>query len=706
MKHTHLLLTAFIYIALTALNTADARVVRFVVEERSILANGAQWGSAGPYEKLLGTAYMEVDPADPLNAIVVNLDKAPRNVRGRVEFNAPFVILKPADMAKGNRKIWFGLNNRGNCIELPFHSFPNHLKDGSCNPVSIKAVGANNNLLQDGFTWVDVGWHGDGIMPPDRSKLYASFPTARNPDDRSIVGLNRLEFRPMNSTFTVPFITGFRPYEAADVRTSHATLTVRDRADAPRSEIPADRWEFAACPTGVASQVPSRSDVCLFDGFAPRKIYELIYQAKDPIVMGLAYAVTRDIGSFLRNETHDDAGNPNPLAAGEDTAGIRRAYVSGTSQTAAYLREFLYLGFNEDETHRKVFDGASIYSAGSRLLHANVQFSNPTSPSGRDQQDNFITSDALPAFTFAVTTDPTTGVKDGILKKPATDPLVIQVDEELMFWQRKASLNVTDALGHPVPIPENVRLYHLNGFGHIGAAGPSAPSGTSELCKYPTIGGNSGTPVGGSSLTSRAMVKVLDDWADRSIAPPANNYPMIQNKTLISLSEYRNQFPKIPGLEPPRMMNGLMALDSGGVQSLKAPRPAVNPTNGHGSQYTVLVPRPGPDGTAIAGIDTIFTRAPIGTNVGWNVQTAPRDPDLCTLEGSYAPLARTKAIRLENGDPRLSLEERYGTHQGFVKAVKKAASQLVSARFLLLADANVLIQAAKDSDILKSKSGL
>ena len=172
--------------------SAEARVTRFVVEGRVPFAVGTEWGTAGPYERLKGTAYMEVDPHDPLNAIIVNLDKAPRNARGMVEFSSPFLILKPVDMARGNRKIWYGINNRGTCLEVGFRAFP--LPAFTCNPLTAADVGANNALLQQGYATVDAGWHGDGIQNPNQ--LFPKFPIATQRDGSSIVGPLRLEYQP------------------------------------------------------------------------------------------------------------------------------------------------------------------------------------------------------------------------------------------------------------------------------------------------------------------------------------------------------------------------------------------------------------------------------------------------------------------------------------------------------------------------------
>jgi hypothetical protein len=680
---------------------ANARVVRFVVEQRTILANGMNWGNAGPYERLNGTAYMEVDPKDPLNAVIVNLDKAPRNARDMVEFSSPFLIIKPVDMSRGNHKIWYGINNRGVCLEIGFRAFPQVGFPSTCKPLTAADVGENNVLLRQGYVFADAGWQGDGIADPN--KLFPNFPVAKQPDGSPIVGPLRLEFQTAAATLSQPLVgeLGWRPYEAADTNTAHSTLTVRDREDAPKITIPPDRWAFGRCPSGPSGLVPTTTDICIFDGFVAQKIYELIYPAKDPIVMGLAYAVTRDVGSFLRYQTHDDFDNPNPLALidGEEDeeggTGIRRAYSSGTSSTAMYQHEFLYLGFNEDEQHRKVFDAVTIYAGATHRLFANVQFAHPTFYSGQDQHHDY-TSNSIAPFTFGVTTDPITGIRDGILKRPATDPLVLEADEELIFWQWKASLNVVNGLGEPVSVPDNARLYFQNGFGHIGASGLLAPPQPAGICQHQSQG------LSAISITARALAVAVDEWADRGIDPPRSNYPRIENKTLVSLDEFREAFPKIPGLEPPSVMNTLNVFDfgplfnsEGGVQTVLPPV--------YGSRYEVFVPRPGEDGTGdtSTGINTIWTRAPVGTNVGWNVRAGFRAPDLCSLSGSFIPFATTKAERLASGDPRKSLEERYENHTGFVTAVEKAAKELVKERFLLPEDALTFIQAAEASDVLK-----
>jgi hypothetical protein len=334
----------------------------------------------------------------------------------------------------------------------------------------------------------------------------------------------------------------------------------------------------------------------------------------------------------------------------------------------------------------------TIYSAATHRLFANVQFAHPTFFSRQDQNQDY-TSNAIVPFTFAVTTDPVTGVTDGLLKRPAIDPLVMQIDEELVFWQWKASLNVVNSAGTPVPVPDNVRLYFQNGFGHISASGLlSPPAASFGICKYNPQGPNA------IGMTPRALVQVMDDWADRGIAPPPSNYPA--KADLVTVQQYQSLFPNIPGVQPPSVMNQVNVLDFG---------PLFGPTGGNqtilppriGPQYQALVPRPRPgNGAGAAGIHTMYTRAPLGTNVGWNIRAA-REPDLCGLSGAYVPFARTRAERLSRGDSRPSLEERYGNHAGFVSAVRRASKELVRDRFLLKQDADKFIRAAEESNVLK-----
>ena len=664
----------------------EARVVRLVVEKTRPFADGKSFGDVGPFVRLEGTAHFEVDPKDPLNAVIANLDKALRNAKGLVEFRSRFVIIRPVDMTRGNRKILYGINNRGNPIELGFHQFP----AGPNLP-----EGGDGLIFRLGYTLVDAGWAGDVVSTETR--LGAELPIAVQRDGSPIVARIRIEYEEEDlSGYTTPLKgdTRFRSYETADTNTARSVFTVRDSIAGEIRVVSSNRWAFGRCLTGQASLVPTTHDLCFFDGFQKNKIYELVYPAKNPWVMGLGYAITRDLGSFLRNEVKDDAGTPNPLAQAATTTGIRRAYATGTSSTGMYLRDFLYLGFNEDEAHRKVFDAVRILISGTHRLFANVEFANPDVYSRQDQNHDFV-SYSHPPLSYAVTADPMTGVRDGILKRPATDPLVLHVDSSNEFWQMNASLNVHDGRGRPVPVPDNARVYLMASHSHTGAAGVAAMPVSRGVCEYPTNSGNSYNPV------VRALLVVLDDWADRGIAPPPSRYPDVRDGTLVTREEAERAFPKIPGVKFPGVVNELSLLDFG---------PKFGPTGGwvtklppaRGARYQVLVPKPNGDGLDLGGVWTPDVAAPVGTNTGWNLIAAgPRGTDLCGLNGSFFPFAKTKAERLATSDPRPSLEERYKDHAGFVKAVERAARGLVKERLMLEEDMQRVIEIAKQSSILR-----
>ncbi len=685
MRKARLLAAVAVVLQVLTPSLAEARVVRFVVEQTRTFAEGKRFGTVGPYLRLDGTVVLEVDPRDPLNAIMVNLDKAPRNARGMVEFTSPFFILKPVDMAQGKQKIFYGVNNRGNKLDLAWRTILPRTGPNNNNPLTA-ADAADGLLFRLGYTYVDASWQGN--VAPGNDRLVPNFPRAMAADGRPIVARVRIEYADAEG-FTRPLEgnENFRAYEPADVDTAHSTLTVRGTGGGARTSIPADRWAFGRCPKGQASLVPTTTDICLFDGFQIERLYELIYSAKNPLVMGLGYAVTRDVASFLRYQTKDDAGNPNPLAQSATNVGIRRAYVSGISSTGMYMRDWLYLGFNEDEAHRKVFDGATIIIPGTHRLFANVEFADPNIYSRQDMWHESL-SYSYPPLTYSVTTDPISGIRDGILKRPATDPLVFQVDSANEFWQMNASLNVVDGLGQPVPIPSNVRLYFGSSFQHGGVAGLLNPPGPLGMCQSPTQGN-------GWQPTLRALLVALDEWPDRGNEPPKSNYPTLQDGTLVSLDAARAAFPAIPGVNFPTVINELALPNFGpGFGSTGGRLTQLPPVPGS-SRYQLFVPKPDSDGLDIGGIRPMEVAAPTATIAGWNVR-APgrRAPDLCGLSGSFIPFASTKTQREAGADPRPSLEERYGDNAGFVKAVEAAARKLVRERFLLREDADRYIQAA------------
>src|SRR5579872_3160577 len=136
---------------------ARAEVVRVQIDRREPFAGGRAFGSAGPYERIIGRLFLEVDPQLAANKPIVGLDFAPRNARGKVELWSDFFLLKPVDLARGNRRLFYDVNNRGN--KLALGAFNNR---GGNDPAS-EADAGNGFLLRQGYSIVWCGWNGDVV---------------------------------------------------------------------------------------------------------------------------------------------------------------------------------------------------------------------------------------------------------------------------------------------------------------------------------------------------------------------------------------------------------------------------------------------------------------------------------------------------------------------------------------------------------------
>lgn len=671
----------------------DARVTRIEITRREPFAGGMAFGATGAYEKLVGTAYMEVDPADPRNAVIQDLDKAPRNASGRVEFSTDVYLLKPVDMASGNGKIFFEVNNRGNKIALPLmHDTPPGTNN---NDPSTATDAGNGYLMREGYVVAWAGWQGD--LTAGNNRLRIDLPSVTD-GGAEITGLVAEEYDvtrhiPVGGAVSI-VLSGsapFDPYETASLDNGDATLTVRDLQDSAETPIPNDRWAFATCErdpaTGaVQNVVPSRKHICYFDGFDPDRLYRLIYTGRTPKPMALGYAATRDVLAFLRHAAADDAGTPNPVGTA-----ITNVYCLGISSSGMYVRDYLYLGFNEDEAGRRVCDGLFAYIPGAFRLHLSTRFTQPDIYSRQDVWAGLYPMATFP-FGYGVTTDPITGRTDGILKRPATDPLVMQVDTSTEYWQFHGSLVTHDGLGREVPPPAKARYYLLASGQHFPTAGAAPSRGLCEELSNPLHGG----------VFMRALLVAMDQWVTRGTPPPASRYPRVADGTLVEPDQASTGFPAIPGVTYTGAVNALDLRDygpdfdsTGGIISNLPPVPVP------GADYRVLVPKVDSDGNDVAGLrrpDDLG--APRATHTGWNIRAAGfRHPDLCALTGSYVPFAQTRAERLAAGDPRPSIEERYRNHGAYVSRVARASARLVQERLLLEEDRERIVDAAASSGV-------
>jgi hypothetical protein len=600
--------------------------------------DGASFGDVGRYERMLGTAYGEVDPDDPRHRDIVNIEYAPRNARGNVEYATAVEIYRPADMTRWNRAIYHTVPNRG----------------GS---------GAGARVLREmGFALVRVAWQGD--LDPTRRSMVPVLPIARHPDGSSIVGPALEEFIFNDDE---PTSQGRLSYPTATLDQTRATLTVRRNLMSPRS-TPADlRWSYSS-DSEIRIERPAG-----FDGGA---VYEFVYEAKDPMVMGLGFVAMRDAISFLRYREADDEGNPNPLAS-DGLASVAISY--GSSQSGRFQRDMLYQGFNEDVNGRIVFDGIHPHIAGSRKTFTNYQFSQP----GRWQkqhEDHFYPGDQFP-FTYATLTDPITGRTDGLQVRCTstnTCPKIIHTDGEAEVYQGRSSLIVTDPVGGHIELPDNVRAFVIAGTRHGGGRGVFAETNRG-MCENL----NSQMPI---SDIRTALTVALYEWVVDGTPPPDSRFPTVANGGLVAASSVA--FPNIPGVTYSGSYNTLRARDFSEIPPQS------------GQAYTVLVGRVDADGNMVDGVRHPNLTAPIGTYTGWNMRREGfGEGGQCGGSGSFIPFAADQAQRSAAGDPRWSLGERYGDHQAYVNSVARAAGELVRDRLLLPAAAETLIEQAEQSSI-------
>jgi len=658
-------------ICLSAAVAGHARITRIEIERvESPIFDGTSFGTSGQYEKLVGRAYGELDPAHEANKSVVLLDKAPRNAAGRVEYSTDIFILKPVDMRRGNRTLIYDVVNRGDLRAIQVF---NHDGPGINDPISAKDAG-DGFLFRQGYTIVSSGWPADAV--PGGKRLTGTFPIATQPDGKPITKRLTVEY---GFTKTMPTIgIGYdgrntRGYPAVLEGVEPAKLYRRASASAKREEIPASEWSFAKCPEGV-KPTPSDIDLCYPAGFSSNYLYELVYTAKDPLVTGIGFVSTRDLVSFLRRER--SAANPL-FARAPDQAqegSVLRAIGFGRSQSGRYIKDLVYQGFNVDEQKAIVFEGLMPLISGSRRMSINGEFGMPSHGVQNFGGDQF-------PHTYATLTDPVSGKRDGWLEQCTRQkacPKVMHMDSSTEAWGARNSLVSTDAMGkNDVPIPDNVRIYYFSATQHNPASKPSA-----GICKHLNNTNPRIEPL-------RALLVAMQAWITDGTAPPPTRFPRVSDGTLVApLPADAFNFPKIPGVSYGAKFNPLYMRDF----SVQPPRDIPE------KRYHVLVPKVDADGNEIGGIRSVALQVPVATYLGWNQRKAGyMEDEYCGLNGSTIPFAKTAAER--GADPRLSLQERYASKEAYVEKVRAAAAGMVKDRLMLQEDAERVIEAAKRQDL-------
>ena len=619
---------------------AHSRVTRLDVTSREPAFGGRSFGTAGAYEILLGTATAVADPGAPLNAGIVDLENAPRNADGAVEYTFEFDILKPVDITQGNGVLVYEINNRGrNIVFGYFHEAGRGYAAGNA---------GNEFLMAQGYTYVSSGWMHGAPGAGDPRPVLADLPPAIE-DGRTITGMSMEEWQdPGSAAF------GRLTYPAATLEKSKATLTYRQLQNDPRQPAPAEQWYYADDMTVVITP-PEDTDA--------GTIYEFVYQAQNPIVMGLGFSAMRDFVSFARHSPADDRGVPNPLFV-DGMAVLDHVVAVGSSQSGRMARDFVYQGFNEDTEGRRVFDGMTPYVAGARRTFVNARFAQPGRYT-RQHEDHNYPMDEFP-FTFATTSDPLAGRTDGLLAACSasdTCPNIIQVDADSEYYGAHASLLLTDTAGQPLELPPNVRYWMLTTAHLQGNAGCRDPA--NPVLPWPYY---------------RAAFDAMVQWVRDGVDPPATRAPSVADGTAVTVARQGEQYPTIPE----RPYNP--AISELGVRDF-----SVWPPRESEEQYPLFVPSLDRDGNLVAGVMAPEVAAPLST-MGKAVRAEGfAEGDLCGVNGSTIAFPRTPAERLELGDSRLSLAERYpGGQADYVQQYGAAADALVAERYLLPADAETL----------------
>ena len=446
------------------------------------------------YEQITAKVHFAVDPKDPRNGVIADIDKALKNADGKVEFTADLFAFRPK--TGGNGVALVDVVNRGGTTAFRLN----------------RTAGANlvgdGFLMKQGFTILCIGWEFD--VRAREGIIRIDVPVATD-NGAPITGIVRAAFTPdrRDTTYTVGDSAAYAPIDGNDPA---AVLTVRDGQSAKFETIPRGEWSMAG------------SVVTLPKGFEPGRNYEIAYKAMNPPVSGLGLAAVRDIASHAKYSAQDR---------------VKYAIGFGVSQSGRFLRQFLYDGMNSDEKGRQVFDGVMAHIAGGARLDVNRRWATPTGL-------GTYSATAFP-FADAAQKDPVSGVTDGLLDNPrarTNQPKIFYTNTGVEYWGggRSAALIHTTADGSKdITLPANVRTYFFAGNQH-GPSGFPPPAGQGQQKANPTD----------YWWSMRALVVAMSKWVSAGTLPPPSQYPQLSKGTLVKASAIA--FPAIPGVQSPRTL--------------------------------------------------------------------------------------------------------------------------------------------------------
>ena len=646
--------------------TAYGAVVGIDVESRQPVLGGRSFGLAGAYETISGRLHFAVDPENSANRIIADIDLAPTNSEGKVEFSSDFFLIKPIDASRGNGSLLFEVANRGRKSLL---SFFNRAGSRSAAPSDADDFG-DGFLLKEGFTLLWVGWQFDTPEQPGRMRMYVPMATD---DGKPIHGLARADFVPLeHETDHSLADRNHMAYPVADEHAQQNVMTVRDAVEAERRVIPRSQWRFARVDNGDV--VPDKTRVHLAGGFEPHRIYEIVYLAVDPYLVGLGPAGMRDAIAHLKYNGAEELG-----ISRQD---LRRALGFGISQSGRFLRTYLYYGFNRDESDHIVFDGVLSHVAGGGRGSFNHRFAQ-ASRDAHPFLNMFFPTDIFP-FTDIEQTDPETGATDGLMKRQGEGfvPKVFYTNSSYEYWGRAASLIHTSVDGRKdAALLDSTRVYSFAGTQHGPTRFPPKKLNGQQLSNPMDF-----------RWSMRALLLAMDRWVAQDAAPPESQYGRIEGGTLVTPE--RLGFPRIPNVTTSTAIHKAYRADYGpefvtrGIVTKEPPD--------IGLAYPMMISAVNADGNEVAGVQLPEHSVPLATYTGWNLFNAQSGPphELSSMQGSYVPFPRTKAEAKASGDPRAAIEERYASRAEYVGLVTWAAIEQVELGYLLARDVPAIVRQA------------
>ena len=628
--------------------TALADIERIEITSREILSDSNVDFS---YQSISGVAYFTLDPNEDLNGAVTDIAYAPMNGDGLVEYAADFRLLVPsASVANGG--LLYNVNNRGGSVFSPERSL--------LHPLSGM-----------GFTYLATGWINE-LSPRDgRLRLHA--PIVGSAQQR-ITGQVRYEVGSRQVTQKLNIAgNGHLAYEPTAAGLASASLTRRLYQDDPRVAIERSQFQLEVVAEPGSNQPIVNLSVA--GGFQPGMLYELIYEARNPVLAGAGMAAIRDMVSAIR--FGDAADQLAQLGVPE----IDNTVAWGNSQSGRLLRQFMYDGFNEDLNGRKVFDGVIPVIAGSGYGMFNNRFAMPTRTNG--QHSNHLFPNDLFPFTYGESTDPFTGRTDSILGKARasnTVPMVMHIQTSNEYWVRGGSLPHTNPQGtQDAVLPEEVRFYSIGGSQHGSGSGLPRAATYGQLPHNP----NMWAPIADSLLVA------MYDWVANDEAPPASRYPLIADGSLVPshIDGHINSraWNLLSGVTHPDALYTPGFANYGDrwitdriidIHPLTTDMyyrtlvPAVNSNNNDSAKTTVLPP---------------LAQVPLATFVPWNLRAVGTgaEKSLARLSGGYIPLPASMAAAEQASDPRTPIAAMYSSFSDYLTQYEAATDSLISEGYLL-----------------------